>query len=572
MAVSLQQLPWNILALIVHNLQNSNQLRYARSDIICEKWSNQFAFFLYTCQSWRTLILENFCYNLQISIDCSPSSIRMEYSQWPSNVQTPICNNQYKHMVKIIMLELDFSSILNGRFRQLFDADEIQSDQLVFPMAHTLDIVFGHYELTHDDKNSTATDELNIFMRIIKQLAPRLKAVNIKHCMSYTIGNGVFYEAFKTFIDQLSNYPSLALSVDDGQKIKNITVEKNNIVKPLFSFAPRLTSMDFVWNIYYPQIAQLLHRSASSLQSLTLMLNRLDGLSYLVQDEYENPIVYPNLNELHLSCWYYLRPAAKIYTRSIPFPKLKQLYLHMDYPFSDDTIFRGNCNTLECLYMNLNTNTINMADKYQIFRKGQYNNLKTVCLKNINSCQLNPGTSSQKFSDFAISLPSSITTLIIEDVTMKNEFVCNLFSQPSLVNLQLLSIPDAFLTITDIIGMLRLLPCLNELRCVYKGLGDDGLEKMTGENLTNHFASQYPINRHFRVLQLGHWGNTDLEITAQCSLLLAIACPSFTFMSLSGHARTKVNSTYKRLINTKPYSKYADRLILLLDKSTESIF
>ncbi|KAJ2470564.1 hypothetical protein IWW56_006508, partial [Coemansia sp. RSA 2131] len=67
----------------------------------------------------------------------------------------------------------------------------------------------------------------------------------------------------------------------------------------------------------------------------------------------------------------------------------------MDYPFKDDTLFRGTSNTLEYISMNVNTEVIEMAQKYKVFGSNKYPNLRAFRIKNINTRLMRPGAPSQ---------------------------------------------------------------------------------------------------------------------------------------------------------------------------------
>ncbi|KAJ2041769.1 hypothetical protein H4S03_000133, partial [Coemansia sp. S3946] len=62
----------------------------------------------------------------------------------------------------------------------------------------------------------------------------------------------------------------------------------------------------------------------------------------------------------------------------VPFPKLKKLHINMEYPFGDDLLFRGNCETLEQLHIELDIQTIVMLKKYNVFTGNKFKRLLNI--------------------------------------------------------------------------------------------------------------------------------------------------------------------------------------------------
>ncbi|KAJ2778936.1 hypothetical protein GGI18_003991, partial [Coemansia linderi] len=62
----------------------------------------------------------------------------------------------------------------------------------------------------------------------------------------------------------------------------------------------------------------------------------------------------------------------------VPFPKLQYLFMKMDYPFADDTLFRGNSDTLEFLKIQPDIETMYMMDRCGVFTRTKCRRLRGV--------------------------------------------------------------------------------------------------------------------------------------------------------------------------------------------------
>ncbi|KAJ2267260.1 hypothetical protein GGH14_006105, partial [Coemansia sp. RSA 370] len=364
--------------------------------------------------------------------------------------------NEMNHLVQTVMIDIDFWSILNGRAIRLLDNSDV-----VYSTARTLNISFRQNELGYNEIISDPIACVLQFMDIVRKIMPRLRDVNIEHCTNYDIGNRAFFLAFKKLLCQ-----SFETS-DPTYYSPPVTDLETQIY-----IAPSLTSLKFAWNIYHEQTAQLIHNNAQSLKSLSLMFNHMDSIQTLVQSTSGEPIVFPNLLKLSFSCWHYLESNCKPTTNITgAFPRLQSMYLNMDYPFKDDTLFRGTSNTLEYLSMNVNTEVIEMAQKYKVFGGNKYPNLRAFRIKNINTRLMRPGAPSKAATKFALSVSSKLEILAVEDIAMEATIVPSIVEHGHMSSLQLLAIPDAFLTLSHIVVLLEQTPMLTDLHCHYTGVG-----------------------------------------------------------------------------------------------------
>ncbi|KAJ2549028.1 hypothetical protein EV175_004601, partial [Coemansia sp. RSA 1933] len=60
---------------------------------------------------------------------------------------------------------------------------------------------------------------------------------------------------------------------------------------------------------------------------------------------------------------------------------LRQLTWSATYIFTDDTLFRGNSDSLEYLDIRLDITLLNVLQKYQVFSSGRYSQLSHIAVR-----------------------------------------------------------------------------------------------------------------------------------------------------------------------------------------------
>ncbi|KAJ2491498.1 hypothetical protein IWW37_002273 [Coemansia sp. RSA 2050] len=131
------------------------------------------------------------------------------------------------------------------------------------------------------------------------------------------------------------------------------------------------------------QAFQLARKNAETLRTLIIFISDVSGISHLIQDPSGGFTQYSRLrtlelrDEVLLNFSYYMSTAPRrskqamarlpVSAGAIPFPGLRRLRIQIDYPFSDDVLFRGNATALECLNLQLFHTLIDGIRKYKVF-------------------------------------------------------------------------------------------------------------------------------------------------------------------------------------------------------------
>ncbi|KAJ2865836.1 hypothetical protein GGH94_001968 [Coemansia aciculifera] len=128
-------------------------------------------------------------------------------------------------------------------------------------------------------------------------------------------------------------------------------------------------------------ILPIAQRSASTLQFLHIQLYELADISPLMQRADGGYIQYPCLHTLKLGAAATFKLTQwPVYPGAAPFSRLHHLTTGIEYCFGDNTPFRGNAGTLQCLDLNLGPKTVEMLKTYKVFTPHSHPKLHWVKL------------------------------------------------------------------------------------------------------------------------------------------------------------------------------------------------
>ncbi|KAJ1665386.1 hypothetical protein GGF38_002986, partial [Coemansia sp. RSA 25] len=139
------------------------------------------------------------------------------------------------------------------------------------------------------------------------------------------------------------------------------------------------------------QLIELMRQNASTLQSLVLDCDHESLFSSLILNSDGSAVTFPHLHTLKLMGRAYYAPwQLPVFSGIAPFPRLWCLKLVGNYPFGDDTLFRGNAATLEYLDFVLDVQAISILCKHRVFTPVSHQNLQ--CVKAELAGMLIPGS------------------------------------------------------------------------------------------------------------------------------------------------------------------------------------
>ncbi|KAJ2732412.1 hypothetical protein IW152_003807 [Coemansia sp. BCRC 34962] len=139
----------------------------------------------------------------------------------------------------------------------------------------------------------------------------------------------------------------------------------------------------------------------------------------------------------------------------------------MDYPFADDTLFRGNSDSLGFLRIQPDIEAIYMMDRCGVFTSTKYRRLRSVRISERSVADA-PKSIVARFV-LGVSLHAQVLT--IEDAALGSGFVMSVIRAKSLDQLQRLDVRNFKLTLCEIVNLLGSLPSLTHLTSCEPELG-----------------------------------------------------------------------------------------------------
>ncbi|KAJ2054454.1 hypothetical protein GGI03_004881 [Coemansia sp. RSA 2337] len=418
-------------------------------------------------------------------------------------------------------------------------------------------------ELSEDNlqQDVASADNIRKFVACIKGMLPYVQSIDIVCKGNYCYQEALACQRFERWLGMYFS-PETTLRVYRSKMIL-----PSNLV-PAVSVA--ITNIGHIWKNDNEATLEYIHRLAPMLQTLAITYKTVNRTEKLFIDSNNELVVYPKLQSLTFTTWEQekirYRPVVE---NLVPFPKLKKLHINMEYPFGDDLLFRGNCETLEQLHIELDIQTIVMLKKYNVFTGNKFKRLLNISAEcNTHRVGGDP-FASFVFTNFVAGMSSANQALSFDDGSAMKYSVSNLTMCSDLARIMSLNLKNANLTLSQVIVLLHKMTLLTELKCEFAGLGSE-YDRIPLEDRPNR-ARLSCVNgsKHFKHMTLlGYL--VDMRNVAECAILLALACPKLANFSILESLKLEFNSEITRALEVEPYSLYADSVQHLLFKHVES--
>ncbi|KAJ2063626.1 hypothetical protein GGI17_001562 [Coemansia sp. S146] len=330
-----------------------------------------------------------------------------------------------------------------------------------------------------------------------------------------------------------------------------------------------LTSITHGVNISCSPIARLAYHNAPTLKELHIAPTGLDDWSSLITCGNLAPASYTNLVSLSMAIPN--TSGGQNWTTAegvVPFPVLSQLEISGAYPFADDTLFRGNRETLQRLSIPFDAIAKNELGRSGIFERSdvrRFNPINTVLIT---------GTPYHMPSDNLIS--EQLHRILETSKALKlgydpfygqlfNRRVLNaLYTAPSTAILQHLTLFGLSCAIGDIISVVSALPSLVSLTSQIHGSATRiGLIPENEHPSTLH-ERYYPLSNSFRVLHVPSVANADIGRVSIVAMQLSVVCPNFAYVDLPLELRKGFRGKATWSSRNGPFKPYGDALRRLI--------
>ncbi|KAJ2870256.1 hypothetical protein GGH93_005708 [Coemansia aciculifera] len=243
-----------------------------------------------------------------------------------------------------------------------------------------------------------------------------------------------------------------------------------------------------------------------------------------------------------------------VFPGATPFLRLQRLFVSIDYPFGDDTLFRGNAATLEHLDLEVHSATLDIIRKHAVFTSGSHPKLQLVNTVMICETRASHFTSAEEKMRFELGIGPHAPVRKINGLVTK-QVLPLLFDYTCI---RVLSIPGASVDFWGVISLIKSLPLLMDLRTSPPSFGP----KPAGIKL-NRLPS-YMIETYAPLsIRFGRWyfeGQGNSKEMAKCVLLLALICPTFGYINPAYYRNDHFMTEMRKFYNKPGFEPHAARL------------
>ncbi|KAJ2577503.1 hypothetical protein GGH95_003516, partial [Coemansia sp. RSA 1836] len=216
----------------------------------------------------------------------------------------------------------------------------------------------------------------------------------------------------------------------------------------------------------------------------------------------------------------------------VAFPALRHVDIRSEYPFGDDTLFRGNAAMLESLKMLMEADTAMMLRERRVFTHASHPRLRSVAIDGPDISMLNLFATYSNFIQFVLSIGPGAAVRVLHPMALEQDIPRALQLLGEHTSIQVLSMDGAALTVLDVVALIKSLPLLSDLRLGVPKLDSHLADIPKSQLFETLIESHAPMGR-----QLRHWieGNCQapLEDLAVFTMLLVSLCPNLDFIDVS---------------------------------------
>ncbi|KAJ2060271.1 hypothetical protein GGI08_003075 [Coemansia sp. S2] len=310
---------------------------------------------LSVCQNFRNNVHTRYCQTFRLVLSMSLDRVVTILASWPECLQG--IEYPTNHLASWLDIQLSVWSILTGHALELLLCEPC--DGSPFPMVCTVSLILSSDEYGDSTEDNLSAIDVNVSAFVVRLSAMVPMANEIRLEGGRTIRNLSLRDS-----EQMVRLASYLC-----QRYKRVT----HNVDYKGSFSGRRLDMirDLVHFEYsakdgYEKVLRVVRQNASTLKTLTIKFKHVINVSGLIRDEDGGFVNYPRLQRLELGQTRALRQKYKhgkilpwwtrrnrtqrpVFPDVVPFPELQCLCIEMEYPFGDDTLFRGNAGTLAYL-------------------------------------------------------------------------------------------------------------------------------------------------------------------------------------------------------------------------------
>ncbi|KAJ2637304.1 hypothetical protein GGF44_002974 [Coemansia sp. RSA 1694] len=314
---------------------------------------------------------------------------------------------------------------------------------------------------------------------------------------------------------------------------------------------------------------QLVRQCAPTLQALQLQSRtgvRAEHLNLfgLIQDDNGSCVTYSCLQSLTLDLWNSSatpqRPSLGVF---VAFPVLQHLTIKDQYPFGDDTLFRGNAATLESLRMRMDNSTIKMLRERRVFTQTSHPRLQIVATDGAVDLAQSGFVTSADYMQFMLGIGFRAAVRVIPTISFDQDIPRTLQVLGKHTAIRALTITWGRATLLNIVALIKALPLLYELKTTRLQLDSHLVDLPKSQLVETLIEGHAPISK-----QLRRWILHESEIKVEWveyAILLALLCPNLYIVditSVSGELAAKHAKDYIALHQLEQYEQRLRQLTI----------
>ncbi|KAJ1772742.1 hypothetical protein LPJ74_001268 [Coemansia sp. RSA 1843] len=548
-----QKLPQHIAEKIVSLYIHGNSIPNLSDGAVKEQ--NAWRLLYKVSYSWRSLALSYFCSEVEVNISPNGDELLFLFSHLPTTIN--LDTTYYRHTKKVtIILHGLPKSLSKSQCQSLLDG---WPDNAIASTARLLAIDIK-CEMDQPTSRGAAvqSDLLDWIAQRIPKFMPNLQEVYIEDIHSVPAGES----ALEWAKEQKPN--DLFTLVFDKAKVLELDTSSPCLVPNDLYFGnnPGLTSLDYACHANADFLYFIIQKSVSTLRNLQIHNFPMESIKLLVLSDSGTPIVYPRLDKLVFGRGvnYERMRRARVDKSVAVFPRLRYLKWEGPYAFEDDTLFRGNNDTLEYLDFGVDAAFAMVVKNEALFPKVKYPKLCCIitdaAYSNVASQPINARLLEQFTANFVTSearvfkttLPHSFTGIL--DIIYKGSYAINLTS---------LTLEASMPSLLQIIEIIRLLPNMSYLKCYFEGI-DEHLYKYPDTTIIDGlYEKYYPLSNRFKHWSVDRAMGIPIRSFATSAITITLLCPNFIRLLTPYDPGMELQGGIMSAIASEYYDKHAER-------------
>ncbi|KAJ2065115.1 hypothetical protein GGI17_000526 [Coemansia sp. S146] len=511
---SLQTLPRSIVQKIVYYVTDSSRQIFSGTVIELNSRPELLIPLLWVCRGFRDVVYTQYSAEYELHIG-RMGEVSGEWSAWPPGLRKIV--SPAFGLVSKLCVVVDVHSVFTGS--ALLDC--------VFPVAHSLTCVFTW------SPGETPADMSGVFVERVKRMVPLVTEISV--IAPSSPGAVVASHEFGSLVSRLYQ---LVHCVSFTAFAPHVSAALQPDICDLVHLNYRVKGGDI------SSVLMVARQSASTLRSLGIGAWGAD-IAGLVD-------VYPCLDTLDLDLRNSLS-GPRLVTEGVLFPGLRRLSVRHDYPFADDTLFRGNAMTLEFLRIMPGREICDVIRRH-VFT-ASYPNLECVKIEQLPEDVPSHFESPTAHLQFALDIAPRAAIRDMGDIP-PGVFAPQLFVPYSCIRVLALS---ARLELLDVVALIQALPRLSDLYTHSVGLGE--LSDRAVDRVPACMAL-FPSMEGLRCWHIQCWDVSMADVV--CVLGVALVCPGFNHVAVAGSIHGRFMKLIEETIGMGGFKRYAPRLRRLL--------